>query len=491
MYTKIKFIILLPAMLLSFALPGFCTELPTDVVSFVKEKFPEAGIRFDGVVELPDNTSYLPVLPLVYTKTDEGFEVVQTIPAKQDFSKKPDMILFNNNLALLKIIEKKGERPTVISTPDMPLKVKLGLLPQDLVVPRGLILSPDLKVILGDLKIPLKRDMDKEGEVAFYGSTEINENAEEKIIGKTAEYVSKFPELTFLKGKELYTSSFRSNNLNVINSQTGRVEKAITLPSKAFDIALSSDYRYIFAIAPILNEIFVIDTIDNEFVKTLEVVKLPSGVISPYGMEKAFVTNKLSSSISEIDLKHMKVERTIPVTGHPENICAKDKRTLFYNDYRTDSIYRLNLETARTERLLQVKNISAMKYFKKYLLILSRTGNTLTVFDLKKREVVKEIETGKQPVDLKILPKAGKLLILCSKSDELNVIDTIDFEILKKIPLNSGGYPGKIELTQDMDRALITNHGSYEIIIYNIDAEKVQDSLPVSQAACRVIISDN
>jgi len=491
MYTKIRLIIFSLIFLLNISLPGFCTELPEEVVTFIKETFPKAGVRFDGLVELPENTSYLPVLPLVYNKADKPLEITQTIPANQDFSQKPDMILFSNNVALLKIIEKKGERSTVTSCPEMPLKVKLGLLPQDLVVPRGLILSPDLKVILGDLEIPLKPYADKEGEVAFYGMAGISEEVGQNIIGKTAKYVVRLPELKFLRGKKLYTSSYKHNQLNIIDSRTGRMTKSIYLPSKAFDITLSADRRYIFAVAPILNKLFVVDTLDSEFIKTLDVGKLPSVVVSPYGMKKAFVSNKRSSSISEIDLKHMQVEREIPVIGYPDNICVMNKKLLFYNDHRSDNVYQLDLKTGKSNSLLQVKNISTIEQFEKYLFVLSRSNNTLTVFDLEKQEIVKETKTGNQPVDVKVLPKAGKILVLCSQSDELDILDIVSFDMLKKIPLKSDGYPGKIELTQDMSRALITNYTSYEIIIYNVDAEKVQGAIPVSQVASRVIISDN
>ncbi len=475
--------------LLSISFPGNCTELPQSLVSFIREKFPEAGIRFDGMIELTDATKYLLVLPLVRDKEKKPLEVIQTIPAGADFAEKPDMVLFNNNFALLKIIEKKGESPTVISSDEMPLKVKLGLLPQDLVVPKGLKLPQELKVILGDLKIPLKPRTDKEGEVAFYGRTEISENNEGKIIGETAENVTKLPELDFLKGKNLYTLNYKYNKLNVIDSQTGRIETEINLPSMAIDMTLTADERYLLLPGNATGSIFVVDTLNNEFVKVIPVGKYPSSVIAPPGMNRAFVANRFSSGISEIDLINMQVEKMIPVNGYPECIqIAENDKFLFYSDSRTGKIYQLNLQTGYSWELFEVKNVSKIEQFGKYLFALSRSEDTITVFDLKKSEIIKRTKTGKKPLDMKVIYSMGRILVVCAESDELNIIDMENFDLIKKIPLKSGGFPGKIWLVEN--KALITNYDSYEIIIYNVDAEKIHGHIPVNRIFNSVVTSD-
>lgn len=490
---NIKFIRILFSIILVFffSLPGICTELPVSVIKYVKEKFPEAGIRFDGMVELADGSKYLPILPIVWPEEKKPLEVTQTIPADLDFSEKPDMVLFNNNLALLKIIKKEGEAPTVISSNKMPLKVKLGLLPQDLVVPRGLILPPELKVVLGDLKIPLKPKTDKEGEVAFYGRAEVSENKEGKIIGETTEHITKLAELNFLNEKKLYASSYRLNKINVIDSQTGRMESVIDLPTIAFDMVLSSDKRYLLLPASSAGKIFVVDTLNNEFVKSIPVGKHPTSIISPAGKNKAYVANRFSSSISEIDLINMQAEREIPVKGQPEYIQVADNNDyLFYTDARTGDICKLHIETGNSWPLFNVKNISTLKQWGRYLMVLSRTADTLTVYDMKKSEIINKTVLGKKPLDLEVVDDMGKILVVCAGSNELNIVDMENFEVVKKIPLGSGAFPGKISLVNDETMALITNHDAYEIIIYNVVAEKIHGHLPVNRFVSSVVVSN-
>ena len=496
MKTNIIRILFVLIMSLILTAPGFCTQLPESVVEFIKEKFPKAGIRFDGLVELPDETVYLPILPLVYDELENPVKIVQTIPVEQNFSQKPDMILFNNNLALLKIIKKQGKSPTVTSSNEMPLKIKLGLLPQDLVVPSGLILPPELKVILGDLKIPLKQKTDKEGEVAFYNKIDdvtniANTTNTIAIIGKSAEYIQKLPELDFLSGKILYTSNYRDNKLYMLNSGTGRVRESVILPSMSSDMVLTPDKRYVLMTCPVKNKIFVIDIFNNEFVKTLDAGKFPSSIILAKSLKKAYVSNRLSSSISEIDIKHMQVEREISVTGYPDNLqISENKKFIFYNDYISGKIYQLNPDTGEIKYLFQDKNISKIGQFGRYFFSLSRSEGTLTVFDLKKSEITKKTQTGKKPLDFKILDKLNKIFVLCAESDELNIIDMENFDITKRISLKSGGFPGKINLIKGSSKVLITNYDAYEMIIYDIDTEKVQGYLPVSHRVSSMIISD-
>ena len=180
------------------------TQLPDPVIGFIKSEFPGAGIRFDGLVELPDHTTYLPVMPLVYGNSEKPAAVVKTIPANTSFSKKPDMILFANNLALLKIIKVDNKHLTVNYSPEIPLSVKLGILPQDLIVPQGLELPTELRVIMGDLKIAVKPKKDEDDLVFFGEPVKNNEKKVSLIIGKVGKQVNiqkkiAVPELDFIK----------------------------------------------------------------------------------------------------------------------------------------------------------------------------------------------------------------------------------------------------------------------------------------------------
>lgn len=462
--------------------PANATQLSKPIEDYLKSKYPDVAIRFDGLVELPDHTIYLPVTPLTYGKVDNPAAIVKTIPANADFLNKPDMILFANNLALLKIVRINNEL-TVNYSPEIPLSVKLGLLPQDLIVPQGLVLPMELKVILGNLKIALKPKKD-EDDLVFYGeSSPKNQRKVNIITGKVKNDDSKsLPELDCIKNKVLYVSSFKDNKINLIDSHTGRINQNMKLPSVPSNMVLTQDGRYLLIPSMSLNKIFVIDTFTNLFLKEIEVGKLPTSILMPVNSQKAYVANKLSSSISEIDLENMVLKRDINVIGNPDNLTGiEDSQNIFYNDSDSGKIYMLNPNSGISTIVTKVDNISKLAQSGKFLFVLSRSNNELIVYDFNNNKEFARVKVGEKPVDIQILNKRGEIYVLCGGSDEINIIDMQDFKIKKSIALNSGGFPGKITVLERENKALITNQDAFQIIIYDMNKEKILGNIPINK----------
>ena len=459
--------------------PANATQLPQPIVEYLKSKYPNVEIRFDGLIELPDHTIYLPVSPLTYGKVENPAAVVKTIPAKTDFIKRPDMILFANNLALLKVVRVNNEL-TVNYSPEIPLSVKLGLLPQDLIVPHGLILPMELKVILGNLKIALKPKKD-EDDLVFYGEPAPKKTTKVNII--TRKNGSKgIPELDCIKNKVLYVSSFKDNKINMIDSLTGRIDKTMKLPSVPSNMVLTQNGRYLLVPSMSLNKIFVIDTFTNIFLKDIEVGKLPTSILLPVISQKAYVANKLSSSISEIDLENMLLTRNINVIGNPDNLTSiEGSENIFYNDSNSGKIYILNPNSGISTIVTKADNISKIAQSGKYLFILSRSNNELIVYDFKNNTEQARIKVGEKPVDIQILDKRKEIYILAGGSVEINIIDMNEFKLKKNIALNSGGFPGKITVIERENKVLITNQDSYQIIIYDMNKEKILGNIPIEK----------
>lgn len=469
------------------------TQLPQPIIDFIKSKYPDVAVRFDGLIELPDHTIYLPVTPLTYGKSETPAAVIQTIPANTDFTKRPDMILFADNLALLKIIKTDNEL-TVNYSPQIPLCVKLGLLPQDLIVPKGLVLPTELKVILGDLKIAIKEKKD-EDDLVFFGETPKSAEKKVNIITKKAtakKEIVKYPtELEFLRDKVLYAANFKENKINIIDSATGRINKSMKLPAIPSNMVLTPDQRYLFIPSMASNKVFVIDTYSNLFLKDFEVGRYPSSILMIKDCKKAYIANKLSSSISEIDLNDMALKKEINVSGNPDNLVSdKDGQNIFYNDANSNNIYVLNLKTGISKIVTKVDNISKIAQNGDYLYVLSRLNGELVVFDLTKNAVTTKVKVGEKPVDIQILSKTGKIYVLSAGSDELNIIDMKDFKITNTISLKSGGFPGGITILEDRNKAMITNEESFQTVIFDMKKETITGYLPISKNVSFLQISD-
>ena len=111
-------------------------------------------VRFDGLIELPDGTQYVPVYPIQSVKQNPT-KVVMTIPKDKPLKQKPDFFMFNTNLAFFKIIKNEDGKSTFVYSDEIPMDIKMGLLPQDLLVPTGFEMPGELRIIVGDLIIPI------------------------------------------------------------------------------------------------------------------------------------------------------------------------------------------------------------------------------------------------------------------------------------------------------------------------------------------------
>ena len=146
------------ALLLFFILIGISSQvlaskLPEKELNVLTKTFPKMKVRFDGMIELRDGTSYVPVFPVQTGENITEVKVVKTIP-NTALKNKPDFIMFNTNFALFKVISKNG-KATIIDSADMPYEIKMGILPQDLLVPSGFEIPESMKLIAGDLIIPI------------------------------------------------------------------------------------------------------------------------------------------------------------------------------------------------------------------------------------------------------------------------------------------------------------------------------------------------
>ena len=128
-------------------------EVPQSVKDFINKDFPETNFRFDGAIILPDNTMYLPLFP-AKTNENEELTIKSAYPVNMQMKQKPDMVILDNNFVLLKVININGKK-TVINMVNVPEEVQSGLLPQDILLPKGLVFPESLKGIIGDVDVTL------------------------------------------------------------------------------------------------------------------------------------------------------------------------------------------------------------------------------------------------------------------------------------------------------------------------------------------------
>ena len=181
----------------------YATQLPQELKTYVEKSFPKTDFRFDGVIILPDNTIYIPLIPAKFD-TEKSFTVKSTIPSAKSFSQKPDAIIFDNDYVLLRVITDANGKKSLVKLQNPQIELRTGLLPQDMLVPKNLSIPGNLKNIIGNLEISTAKEPTLAVPVVQPKTVQGNSIASLKLI----------PEL---KGKTLYVStSFSKSERTVL-----------------------------------------------------------------------------------------------------------------------------------------------------------------------------------------------------------------------------------------------------------------------------------
>ena len=183
-------------------MPLFVVCIPDNFQQYISKDFPKTDFRFDGVIILPDNTVYLPLLPAKII-TPEDISIKQTYPANQKMSDKPNVVIFNNDFALLKVVTDKNGNKTIYSKANPPIEIRTGLFPQDMLVPKGLVIPENLKSIIGDLQIQIDNNVKIE-------------NSKPVVTALSGSTLRTLVQIPALKNKNFYVSSPYSKNIQVL-----------------------------------------------------------------------------------------------------------------------------------------------------------------------------------------------------------------------------------------------------------------------------------
>ena len=526
---------ILPAILISLMLSGGMSAeaimLPHQMNIYLFDNARDCTVRFDGLINFKDGTTYIPVLP-EEIKDVPRLEIVWTYPSGKTLKDEPEIIVFNNGFSLLKVL-KDGNRKTLTTYQDLPDVIQSGILPQDMLVPNGLYVSENLKGLLGNLEIPVvDRSIKADKKVASNSTTStktVVAKKNGKKIVKTHVKVLKTKMPKELDGKMFLATNFDSQYLKVF--APGRPEPIYGLKLKGIlkDVKVTPDKRFLIAAVFGKNQIDVADIGNEQIARSIEINAQPSEVEVNDATNKAYIMSAEGQSIFTIDLTDMAVTEKISLDAAPYRMTLSDNGTqLAYADKNSDNIYIIKIDDDyKNVPVTKMENISKLLIDDaNRLYAISRTQNKLLIndFDLNKihndgeenedkgailqrklsngtkkflgiptdirdyeqvdqsvdpvTATVEErtLRTGNKPTDMFLY--GNKLFILCSGDKEINVLDTDSLKYMSTIKLEES-FPRKITRIDNSNLALVTDASGKKYTIINLDTSKVVGVYPL------------
>lgn len=536
------------SMMLLGGLSAEAVLLPHPMRVYLFNNVAGTSIRFDGLINLPNGTMYVPVIP-AQPKDVEKLEIVYTYPEKQPFKSEPEVITFNNNYSLLKVIP-DGKKRTLTKYDNLPDVVKTGVLPQDMLVPTGFYVSENLRGILGNLEIPVAiTNIEKKPIAASVQKTAANSDStvvarkNGKKIVKTHKKALKTIMPKELANKMYLVTNFDSQYLKVFNP--GRPEPIYGLKLKGVlkDVKVTPDNKYLITAVFGKNQVDIADIGNEQIAKSIELNMQPSEIAVDKDANKTYIMSTEGKSIFAINLQDMNISEKVTLEAVPYRMAlSPDGTMLAYADKNTDNIYVLKLDDEYKNVLVtNCKNVSKIIIDDmSRMYILSRTQNKLLVndFNLAKPFVTgeededtgvilqkklayntrkmlgavdilpensesmdnqeieptnatveeKTIETGFKPTEMFLY--GSKLFIVCSGDNEIEILDTETLKIADKIKMPFNGFPRKITGIDNSNLALVTDADAKRYAIINLDTNKITGTYPLDMPVYSITIID-
>lgn len=441
----------------------FAAKLPTDVQVYLKKNISGIDIRFDGVIILPDGTLYLPLYPASFKKPDK-LEIAETYPSGVGINAKPDVVIFNNDFVLLKVLTNANGKKTVKRFDKPPILVKTGVLPQDMLVPNGLIIPENLKGIIGNLDIQLSPEQDIKVAAETFTSARVNE------ANKNRKYTNSST-VAQLKDKNLYMVTAYSKNISVVNGESLKADYALSQVATPIDAKLTKDGKFLLVTAYDSTLVNVISIADDRIIKQLDLTTQGGEIVMDYANNKAFIASPNASTIYVLDTSNMTLVQRIKINGMCEKLTLNGDY-LLYVDKLSDNVWSMEIANNYTlKNLGNFPNISKVIFNNGIVYLSSRTKNRIAVLDYNTKQLLTEFETVEKPIDMLI--HNNSLYVLGAKDNKIQVVSLEDCEPVAMINIGGDGFSTKFCLIPESNLVIVSDTKLSKYSIIDLNTNKV------------------
>ena len=467
-----KFIIGL-AMILAAAIPAQAVKVPENVQNFINTAYPNTEYRFDGVVILPDNTVYLPLIPSKFNSEETEVGIKYTIPANKTLSDKPDAVVLNNDYVLLKLIKNNKGKNTILNLPAPPVEIMTGLLPQDLLVPKNFIIPASMKNIIGNLDTHTEK---------AHGLVIPMEKP------KTGVYANNLDKTPALKNKVMYIATTLSKNIQVVDADKNYAGYA--LYQEDVPISLKGYDTFLLVTSFGKKSLDVISLTDDKVIKTIEFKTQPEEIVIDNNNKIAYISSGEDASLYVISLETMTIKKQIRLNGMCEKVILSDDGTkLLYNDKQTRAVWAIELDNNYLlKEIGKFSNVSKIAYINDKIYITSRTKAHLAIIDYETNGVIAEIQIADKPIDM--IAYNHNLYILGATENIVQVINTETDDLTDTIYLNTKGFSTNINQIEDTNLAIISDTRASIYCVLDMETKQIVKASAIEVPIRTIVVTD-
>lgn len=190
--------------------------------------------------------------------------------------------------------------------------------------------------------------------------------------------------------------------------------------------------------------------------------------------EYAYITNGGSNTVTVLNVKYLRVERTIPVGQNPDGVAVSPSRNEVYvvNTGSKGGNGSISVIDAQTNRVTNTIPLQRRPHFidvaptGKRAYVANSGSNTVSVIDLDKRKQIAVIGVGQGPTMTRLAPNGESLVVANTRSGSVSVIDPRTL----KVRSTWSGCPKASDtvILPDSSKAFIACSGSHFVMVLGL-----------------------
>jgi PQQ-dependent catabolism-associated beta-propeller protein len=189
--------------------------------------------------------------------------------------------------------------------------------------------------------------------------------------------------------------------------------------------------------------------------------------------DQVFVSLEKNNAIAVIDTVSGKSAKLIDVGNHPRQIVlSKDQKQLYVAVSEENVIRQIDLATLTVTEAYQCKNPKTFGLSPdgRFLYASNDTDNKLTIIDLSKKQIIKELSIAKEPEGISVSPDGKSIVSTSEKENIAQWINTDTLNITSSTEVSS--RPRASQFTPDGKQLWVSAEAAASITI--IDAASKQ-----------------
>lgn len=423
-------------------------DYPQNLKRFLESKYPKAIFKIDNSFIYNDQT-YLPLIPLS-TKAVKKIDVIYTV--KDANNNPPRFFLLSNGWAYVRLLKQKDETFAILNTPEISSSFKDEFLklrfPDDLVVPKNLILKKNTAFLIGDLSIEVQDNVDNKhlnsfsglsdyiyltspdtGKIIYFSLKDISMIYHHQTNG--APYEGEYSE----KNKTIYITDFAKDKIYELMAFESKVLNDFTLPAMSNPVAIkiSNDLSKAYILNSVSNDFTSYSLADKKLILNIKLSPNPTSFSILKRTNLIIIACPTTNTLTLFNADDFSQRKDIMLEGGLEKIISYvDDEIAYITSRNQNSIFKFNSLTQTVEKTIPVGLVPtslALSKDGKWLYVANGKSNTISVIDLNKEEVVDNIELPIEtqfPGDIALFGNDRWLIVT---SETTNTISFIDLNI--------------------------------------------------------------